>query len=797
MKTKLFRTLLFLPLVGALPIAINSINGVFAKDSAGTYSNPILINSVDDLKSLGETVAKGEAYNLYYKLNQDLDLNKEEWTPIGSYSAPFNGHFDGNGHTITNLKITRPDKNNVGFFGYVLDGSVEKLTVKGNVIGNANVGGIAGYSLAGITNCTSFVDVIGGYCVGGIIGNSSEDLINNSLKCYGFALSCHNYGNVEGTDNVGGIIGYDMGDGASRCGNYGRVTSDYSAGGIIGYVARDEDTVYTSPIIDCFNVGEITGGNEASGIACGAPSDILTSYNAGKITANINAGAITSSNNSMNVAHCYNVGSINGVESNRFAGSQAEVDNCYSILNSTESKYGVEMIGEEEFKVLASRIGHGYENNATVGRPILTDNKEVPTAYVHTLEYVPEIPATCTSEGVRAHYICHCGCGHSYFNSNATWIYNSVDAIIPKLDHDFAETPNEDGSVTYTCKDCGYTKTHYALNAEGKGNVVNPYLINNESQLAIIDKNVESGLDNYEGVYFKQTANIVINKDNVFNGIGKANISFNGNYDGQMFAISILGTANCRGLFSRLENATIQNVYLNEGKINCDSYCGSIAGIATNSVIQNCYSALDLIGGGISGLGGIVGKSDSCIISGCCFTGTIKSSTKINNLTGYIGGLCGNASETHFSHCVFGGEFLSLKTGKFDLVTPDKNNSLNKGSYLYNINSDYSYKNSSFDVQWLCTENLPTFLEDNEMFDYAKEENPSAESGFDIYDDAISYKGFYNNEFPMIIDVSSKSNATGTSIGAGNIALIVVGSVIIVGGILVVVFRKKIFKKAK
>lgn len=797
MKRRMIKALLFTTLFVGLAPSANVVSEVLGENSTGTYTNPILVNSVDDLKKLREKVSAGEVNSIYYKLTQDLDLNNEEWTPIGTSSAPFNAYFDGNGHVISNLKINKESENNVGLFGYLRDGSIEKLTVKGNVEGNANVGGIVGYSLGGVTNCSSYVNVKGSECVGGIIGLSDESLINDSRIGYGFANGCHNYGEIEGTENIGGIIGFDRGDGASRSGNYGKVTGLNYVGGIIGDVQQTAGSVFTSSIIDCFNVGEVAGTVKASGITSGTPEEILSSYNAGAISCSFNkAAAICCDNNIIDIKHCYNSGLIDDGEG-VFAGYSSVAENCFSLVNSTEEKTGVSFVSNEELRVLASKIEHGFENNATVGRPILTSNKEVETSYIHILEFVPEIPATCTSTGVRSYYICHCGCGKKYFNANATYVFNNLDAIIPMVPHDLIEVPNPDGSVTHSCKNCDYEIVHYAINAEGNGSVARPYLINDESQLYAVSKNLEAGFETYEGVYFKQVKNIVLKKNFAFTGIGKSQKPFRGHYDGQMYSITFNDTVKGRGLFNELDNAYIKNVYLRSGEISSSSFCGSIAGVAINSTIENCYSDLKLTGLGSVGLGGIVGKAESCLITGCYFGGSIRISIKNNNLTMHIGGLTGDATNCLFTHCIFGGQFISLKSDKFDLINSDKNNDGNTGSYLYNINKNYNDKNTVYSVQWLNIENLGTFLEDNDMFDYAKEADSTSETGFQVYDDSISFKNFYNDEFPIIIEIQQGSNNTGTTIGAGNIALIVVGSIVIVGGALLVIFRKKIFKKGE
>ena len=55
----------------------------------------------DDLKNISTNVVQK------YILMQNIDLDGDEWTPIGSMTSPFVGVFDGNGYEIINFTIAR------------------------------------------------------------------------------------------------------------------------------------------------------------------------------------------------------------------------------------------------------------------------------------------------------------------------------------------------------------------------------------------------------------------------------------------------------------------------------------------------------------------------------------------------------------------------------------------------------------------------------------------------------------------------------------------------------------------
>ncbi len=92
-----------------------------------------------------------------------MNLNNEDWIPIGWRVTNFNGAdfcgtFDGNGHKITGLNITSSTDSNYGLFGYTGAGSfVTNLQVEGKISvagDNLYVGGIVGDANGNISNCS-------------------------------------------------------------------------------------------------------------------------------------------------------------------------------------------------------------------------------------------------------------------------------------------------------------------------------------------------------------------------------------------------------------------------------------------------------------------------------------------------------------------------------------------------------------------------------------------------------------------------------------------------------------------
>ena len=76
----------------------------------GTKDNPYLIANDMQLAKLAHDVNNGVSFSgKHFKLTKDIDLSKALWTPIGvtnpSTKRFFNGKFDGDGHTISNMHI--------------------------------------------------------------------------------------------------------------------------------------------------------------------------------------------------------------------------------------------------------------------------------------------------------------------------------------------------------------------------------------------------------------------------------------------------------------------------------------------------------------------------------------------------------------------------------------------------------------------------------------------------------------------------------------------------------------------
>ena len=242
----------------------------------GSVDNPYQISTAAELAWFRDQVNSGNN-TISATLTDNIDLSNfchakdgtkytEEvsWTPIGNSDNMYQGTFDGNGKTISNLYINATYWDIgitlfTGFFGYTdAGGSIKNITfdnakVKSvddyytgilvgiaascieniktlancSVKGKDNVGGIAGEANGNIGNCENHAMVNGAGFVGGIVGRYAYS--GKSIT------SCANYGVITGTRNqVGGMAGYFVSGTIQNCANYGDITGTFYVGNLIG-----------------------------------------------------------------------------------------------------------------------------------------------------------------------------------------------------------------------------------------------------------------------------------------------------------------------------------------------------------------------------------------------------------------------------------------------------------------------------------------------------------------------------------------------------------------------------------
>jgi len=141
----------------------------------------------------------------YYKLTADIDLSGvANFSPIGSDSnSPFAGKLNGNGHTISNLKINNVNSKRQALFGYTNGATIENLgLVNVNVVGEGDIGAVVGKGIGTTIRQVYVTGYIEGIDhVGGIIGGTDAGSMTTISNCY-VSADVHTR-----ASQVGGIMG--------------------------------------------------------------------------------------------------------------------------------------------------------------------------------------------------------------------------------------------------------------------------------------------------------------------------------------------------------------------------------------------------------------------------------------------------------------------------------------------------------------------------------------------------------------------------------------------------------------
>ncbi|MBF4692227.1 fibronectin type III domain-containing protein, partial [Fusibacter ferrireducens] len=245
--------------------------GVTELAGNGTIGTPYQIKSAEDLVFLASQVnAKAYSSTVYFRLETDIDLSEiSDWTPIGnSDDAPFKSKFDGNGKTISNLKVTNTAISNVGLFGVIASGAeVKKIGLK-NVqidagVTRYNIGGIAGSVKGAISECyvTGIINANFTTSVGGVAGGMSQGNLSN---CYA-AVDLKG-----GMMSQGGVVGEVSGGSVKNCYSTGSIQGYGQIGGVAGTISAN------GTVTNCFATGEIKATNSKTGGAVGYITDTFS-----------------------------------------------------------------------------------------------------------------------------------------------------------------------------------------------------------------------------------------------------------------------------------------------------------------------------------------------------------------------------------------------------------------------------------------------------------------------------------------------------------------------------------------
>jgi len=253
---------------------------------SGQPDNPYLIFNANHMNEIG---VEPNDWNRHFKLRADIDLagfSGTSFNIIGSYSNPFAGVFDGNGHSICNFTYSSTGTNYIGLFARVT-GLIKDL---GLVDPNVNaaaagfVGSLTGNNSGKIINCyTQGGSISGGGKIGGLVGSNGGIILNSFADCnvsgtadyvgglagdnyMGRIISCYSSGSVDAEANcVGGLTGFSDWI-ISESYATGAVSGSDHVGGLVGYNQRTFFSTPSGTVAKCYAVGAVFGENSFGGL---------------------------------------------------------------------------------------------------------------------------------------------------------------------------------------------------------------------------------------------------------------------------------------------------------------------------------------------------------------------------------------------------------------------------------------------------------------------------------------------------------------------------------------------------
>lgn len=259
----------------------------------------IEISTEEDLRNLAENcVLDSWSRDKKVVLQNDVVLSM-----ASEFSIPtFAGIFDGNGYTISNVKLTGTGSA-VGVLRYVQEGAkVRNLTVNGEVSPSGSqdqVGGIVGVNYGSIENCKFAGNVIGDTEVGGIAGVNAES---------GEIRRCESTANVIGNHSAGGITGSNHGI-LNNCSNSGNINT-YST-----EVTYDLDDITMDNLEQINSTSNVAAHTDTGGIAGISDGKIYYCSNSGSIGyqhVGYNTGGIVGRLHQGYLQNCTNTGHVQG-----------------------------------------------------------------------------------------------------------------------------------------------------------------------------------------------------------------------------------------------------------------------------------------------------------------------------------------------------------------------------------------------------------------------------------------------------------------------------------------------------
>ena len=651
----------------------------------------------------------------------DIDLSsvcgksKGNWTPIAKYDVyknggkKFDGVFDGNGHTISNLYINNTRSSYLGLFGYIqptassTSASVKNLKMDNvQIVGDQNIAAVCGFG----KNVTfENIEVISGSITGSYF-------IYGICSGGGSARNCINRANVTGSGTyVAGIIN-TINDKVSNCSNYGKITTGKGPAGGIACLNKE-----SNKLTDCANYGDIhvTGTLGSSGSAVGG----LLGYPS-----------------NLEISNCANFGNIHLTEQSEFVGvivGTHQLKKASGILTNTGNVY-VNNVAQADVPVLQSGITWLYDkvdntaqcltptaeqlasgwlawqlqqncSTQTWGQNVSAEPKDAypviggsvlyavgsctdtlfsndPGVVTHNLTHYDAVPATCSQKGNHEYW--YCSDCKTFFKEETCENAYTADAdpntgVWIEIPHTVPANFDKNG-VKY-CSVCGHIEGEAPMLVADEASPFNGYYafskaghlvwLHNQVQIydAVTNPSPIESIKCYlaNDISLKAVCHPADAANNVaeanWNPIGGDSHPFKGIFDGNGHTVSdlyIKSSGSNLGLFGQVDGAEIKNVtvqgnvtgFYEEGNEQSGLYVGLVLGFgASNTKLENCKSEGSVKGyqnvGGIAGIVPYNGNVITSCTNRATVTGSGQNSEYVGGIVGYGQGfsLCANFAD--------------------------------------------------------------------------------------------------------------------------------------------------------
>ena len=329
----------------------------------------------------------------HFVLESDIDLGGKEWAPIAR-TKWFQGTFDGNGHTISNLKISREktldnDNNNQGLFSFVWGAEIKNFTLHNvDITGAACVGAVIaqGRSNEKIDNIrlTGKVNIAGATYVGGLTGYHVRYASNIVIDVEPGSKVSSDCGSNDYAAYVGGVAGHTN-DGE---GVFENIQSNIDVEGNSVHVGGISGIAYAGHI---FNNCHVTGNVSKTGNPTGY--DLESTVNSGKYFDKRTVGGIVgtwingANAKTVTVTNCSFKGQLSNGEDGLYAHGLALIGSPYNQQAATTNLViDYNLATAQQLQLLASAVNDTKESFLAQG------TKDMPKSFAgETINLVADV----------------------------------------------------------------------------------------------------------------------------------------------------------------------------------------------------------------------------------------------------------------------------------------------------------------------------------------------------------------------------------------------------------------------